>query len=58
MVKRERNRALATRVSPVLHGEVLEKQKRSGIAIAEVLRRALRLWVRGELEELLPTAGE
>lgn len=45
-----------TRASPNLHTAVLAKSKSTGITISEILRRALRLWIAGKLDNLVTDA--
>jgi len=58
VMKRRLSLKLVTRVSPELHERVIDKNRKTGIPISEVLRRALRLWVDGKLDDLLQEAAD
>lgn len=43
----------ATQISPLLNNAISQKHQATGMPVAEFLRRALVLWVRGDLDKLL-----
>ena len=49
---------VVTHVSPQLKDQINARHQATGIPISEVLRRCLVLWVQGELDEMLPHAGQ
>ena len=49
---------LVTRVTPALKRAIDSKSTATGMPLAEFLRRAAVLWVRGDIDDMLPGAAE
>jgi len=56
--QRQNTIKMVTHIPPALKDLVDTRRQATGVPVSEILRRCLVLWVRGELDELLPHAGQ